>query len=434
MTYTAPPALLALSALTLSACVPSIVVGDSPQDETTDSTTPGSTTAPDLPTGDPTDGGTASDGLTDGTGGEPAPGVCGDGIADPGEACDDGNDEPHDGCDAACTRTGAIVWTVERPGDLVGFAVAADGTSYASGYDPESFLAAFAPDGGELWKIGAQGAGPLAVDAGGRIYVQSQFDGVLAFAPDASALWHVVPDGEPFPLGIDAGSDGLYIANYETGAQERAVVRRLDLATGQLVWEALTPEGEDVEAHDLAVVGDRIFVLGLATSDDEGLRPVLAAFDTAGALLEFELDDPVDSRRWHALDGLGDGDLVFAGQTKDLQPVVRRLHSDQSEAWFSPVVGIHLMRPERVIAGPGERIALVGSDDGHEGLGAVSLHDGDGALLWSSKFDDPQDGVNEQPVGVGFGPGLLVAGGSIWTVQANNNITTTWWIRGFALD
>lgn len=435
MPYTTPPALLGVSALALSACIPSIVVGDSPQDETTasSSTTPGSTTAPDLPTGDPTDGATATDGTTD----EPAPGVCGDGVVNAGEACDDGDDEPNDGCDAACTRSGEVVWTVERDGEIFGFAMAADGTIYVSGHDPVSFLAAFAPDGSEQWHIDAAGSGPLVVDAAGQIYMLSKFSGVLAFAPDSTALWHVGPDGESTPnppVGIDVGDDALYIANYEPGAQERVVVRRLEKGTGAIVWEALTPEGEDVDAQDLAIVGERIFVVGKTWNDVDGVRPMLATFDTAGALLELELDDPIDSRLWNALDGLGNGDLVLAGGSVDVGLIVRRLHPDQSEQWSNATGGVPNIWTQRVIAGPGDRIAAIGSDIGKDGVGAVNLHAGDGALLWSSKFSSPEEGVNEDPIGVGFGPGVLVAGGNIWTVQENNSITTTWWLRGFALD
>ncbi|MCY0991068.1 PQQ-binding-like beta-propeller repeat protein [Nannocystis sp. ILAH1] len=436
MPYALSPALLVPSLLVLSACIPSIVVGDSPQDETTahSSTTPGSTTAPDLPTGDPTDGSsTATAGTTD----EPVPGVCGDGVVNGGEACDDGDGEPNDGCDAACTRSGEVVWTVERDGEIFGFAVAADGTIYVSGIDPEAFLAAFAPDGSDLWQIDVGGIGPLAIDAAGQIYMLSKFSGVLAFAPDSTALWHVGPDGELTPnppVGIDVGDDALYIANYEPGAQERVVVRRLDPGTGAIVWEAVTPEGEDVDAQDLAVVGERIFVVGKTANDVDGPRPMLATFDTAGALLSLELDEPIDSRRWNALDGLSNGDLVLAGQTTELGLIVRRLHPDQSEQWSNAAAGVPNIWTQRVIAGPGDRIAAIGSDIGKDGVGAVNLHDGDGALLWSSKFSSPEEDVNEDPIGVGFGPGVLVAGGNIWTEHENNNITTTWWLRGFALD
>ncbi|MFZ6179071.1 PQQ-binding-like beta-propeller repeat protein [Nannocystis pusilla] len=437
MPYATPPALLVPSLLALSACIPSIVVGDSPQDETTTPSTTPSTTAPDLPTGDPTDGGPTTGDLTDGTSGEPAPGVCGDGVVNAGEACDDGDDEPNDGCDAACTRTGEVVWTVERPGELFGFAMAADGTIYVSGQDPVSFLAAFAPDGSEQWHIDAADSGPLVVDAAGQIYMLSKFSGVLAFAPDSTESWHLGPDGEQTPsppLGLDVGDGALYIANYEPGAQKRVVVRRLEPGTGAIVWEALTPEGEDVDAEDLAVVGERIFVVGQTANDVDGLRPMLATFDTNGALLSFELDDPIDSRRWHALDGLSDGDLVLAGQSAKLGLVVRRLHPDQSEQWSNATAGVLNIWTERVIAGPGDRIAAIGGDLGSDGLGVVNLHDGDGALLWSSKFSSPEEDVNESPIGVGFGPDFLVAGGSIWTVQENDSITTTWWLRGFALD
>ncbi|MCY1064580.1 PQQ-binding-like beta-propeller repeat protein [Nannocystis sp. RBIL2] len=436
MPYALSPALLVPSLLVLSACIPSIVVGDSPQDETTahSSTTPGSTTAPDLPTGDPTDGSsTATTGTTD----EPVPGVCGDGVVNAGEACDDGDGEPNDGCDAACTRSGEVVWTVERDGEIFGFAMAADGTIYVSGIDPEAFLAAFAPDGSDLWQIDVGGIGPLAIDAAGQIYMLSKFSGVLAFAPDSTALWHVGPDGELTPnppVGIDVGDDALYIANYEPGAQERVVVRRLDPGTGAIVWEAVTPEGEDVDAQDLAVVGERIFVVGKTANDVDGPRPMLATFDTAGALLSLELDEPIDSRRWNALDGLSNGDLVLAGQTTELGLIVRRLHPDQSEQWSNAAAGVPNIWTQRVIAGPGDRIAAIGSDIGKDGVGAVNLHDGDGALLWSSKFSSPEEDVNEDPIGVGFGPGVLVAGGNIWTEHENNNITTTWWLRGFALD
>lgn len=422
------PPITVLVALALSACVPSLLVGDKAQGA--DETTTTEPTTGDAPTGNNNTG-------------EPAPAVCGDGVVGDGEACDDGNDEPNDGCDAACARTGAVVWTRERSGTLVDVAVAADGTILACGRDVTAFLSAFAPDGAHLWTTQVPGAGALAVAEDGTILVSSPMTGVHAFAADGAALWTaplpLTPPGVTFldVVGVAVTDDAVYAGGLETGpASDRLVVRRHDLATGDVVWETRTAQDEFVSPGDLTVIGDHIVAVGRWSGDGGfDFQSMLAVLDTSGALLSLDVDDPA-ARTWFGVTALGGGELVISGQgSGDPGFLLRRLDADQAEVWTVVVDGAPAGTGRYIATGPDAQIAAVGGD--LEGS-TVRLYDGTGALQWTSTFpieNIGQGNATGSAVGAAFGPDFLAVGGTVHVVdEGKNQVTEHWWLRRFALD
>ncbi|WAS97918.1 outer membrane protein assembly factor BamB family protein [Nannocystis punicea] len=422
MSHAARTAALAL--LVHLACIPSIVVGDAPQDSST-------TAAPDLTTG----GATGSDTPTTTTSGEPLPGVCGDGVVDLGEVCDDGNDEPNDGCDAACARTGRVVWTFEPEGrfSIADIAFAPNGLLLVSGFDVEPRLLALSPGGEELWRKTVPGVGELAVDPAGRIFIGAG-EFVHAFSPDLKQLWSADPAEEAElagVIGLDVRGDGVYVGSLE-GSDQRLVVRRHDIVTGAVSWETRTPEGFTLLAEDLAVVDDRAYVVG-QVNDTEGVtRPLLAAFDAeSGALLSLELDDPV-VRPWIGAAAIGDGDLVIAGAGLDADVALRRFDPALAERWTTLTVDDLSTIPARMAVGPGERIAVVGRFLPDERPAHVHLYDGAGARLWLSKFEH-QPGEWGNAVATAFGPDFLAVAGVVHSGDEDAPFTRAW-IRRFAVD
>ncbi|MBZ5711859.1 PQQ-binding-like beta-propeller repeat protein [Nannocystis pusilla] len=362
--------------------------------------------------------------------GEPGPAVCGDGIVAADEACDDGNDEPNDGCDADCNVTGEVVWTVEGPGELLDLAVAPDGTIIACGVDSTPFLTAFAPDGSELWTRDVKSFGEIAVDAEGRIFVLSSHDGVLSYEADGADRWEFLPGGKPLDArGIDADEEHVYIATYEDS--ERLTVRGVDGDSGEIVWETLTPAGEQFHALDLTVVGDRVYAVGTRSTEEPALRAMAAVFTTSGELLPFALEDGM-SHQWTAAAAADDGGLVVAGDGGEAPGLlVRRVGPDLTEKWTSVTPGPQPSKPERLAVGPGGRVAVAGSRPIEHGS-LVRLHDSAGVVLWSSQFVHDDANV-ETTRGAAFGPDFLVVTG-FSHAGAGTDPVVRWWVRRFALD
>jgi len=405
-----------LLTLAASACIPSIVVGDSPQDESGDEGTTALSTS------------TTADAPT--TSGAPVPGECGDGVVNLGEACDDGNDEPNDGCDLACHASGRVEWTVEPTGfSASDLAIDPAGRILLSGWDDSGpLLLALGPDGTELWRKPAPAAGELAVHATGQIFIGSTTGPVHALTANHKPLWDFAPDPPEgifeVVIGLDVSSDAVYVGTL--GSDSRLVVRRHDITTGAVVWETPSPAFATL-AEDLAVVGDRVVVVGQTQDENHDARPMLAVLDTAGALLTLEPEDPV-VRPWVAAAAVGDGDLVIVGLGPEPGGIVRRLGPDGGEKWttFPETSGNSI---ERVVTGPGERIAAFGRNQPASSASLVHLYDGAGAPLWSSTFANPLDSEQDVAVAGAFGPDYLVVAGRISTDASSQT-----WIRRFALD
>ncbi|MDC0716768.1 outer membrane protein assembly factor BamB family protein [Nannocystis bainbridge] len=418
-------AALSLTALALSACVPSIIVGDAQQGES-------ATDEPVLTTGDPA-GGEMPTGSTTGA---PLPAVCGDGVVGDGEACDDGNDEPNDGCDADCTVTGTVVWTRQGKGQLTDLAAAPDGTIYictTGVFEELSKLRAFAPDGAELWTIDLPDRGPITVATGGQIVLTTPHSGIHRFAPDGTELGSWTPP-EEFIIDIAAAGDGLFAISGSNAVEGQMLVRRHDLETGEIVWETATAEGPIVSPAEVVVVGERVLVPGHLF--DEERRPMLAAFATdTGAALSLALDDPLNPA-WKSVASLGDGGLALAGQI--VEPgahIVRRVTADQQAAWTELTLdtAMQRLRPEQLAAGAGGHVAVVGADARDNWTATVHLFDGEGEVRWTSRFSDPSEDKLGEALAATFGADYLVVGGHVLT-RLDHDDNNQWWVRRFAVD
>lgn len=415
----------ALAVLFLAACIPSIVVGDNPQDEPDTTTGLTTTTTGDLPT------------TTDQV---PVPAGCGDGLVDPGEACDDANDEPNDGCDRACQPSGRVEWTVVPSHGFVAEDLALDpaGRILLSGPGAdEPVLLALAVDGTELWRKPMSGTGRLAVDPSGRIFLGTQSGTVHAVGPTTADLWDFtaeVPEGvHQVVIGIDATEDAVYTGTLEAETSVRLTVRRHDPATGAVVWETRTPADISAIAEDLAVAGDRVIAVGRTFDpEDDPNEPMLVVFDTAGALLSIELDDTI-VRPWASVAAMDDGGMVIAGSSVGDDFILRRLGPDRLEQWTHAPAGTSGSRPQRVAVGPGERIAVVGFDAPDNFASVVRLHDGTGAIRWTSTFASPLDSEKDLAVAAAFGLDHIIVAGRTETV-IDGVPTYHGWVRRFALD
>ncbi|MBZ5709553.1 PQQ-binding-like beta-propeller repeat protein [Nannocystis pusilla] len=320
MQFAAPTTVLIT--LALAACVPSIVVGDHPQD----------TGSPEGSSGGSTD----ATPTTSASSGESEPGVCGDGVVDAGERCDDGNDEANDGCDGACQRSGRVVWSIE----LAGIDAVADldldpaGRILVNGWGGDTaHLLAFAPDGTELWRRTIADPGELAIDVGGRIFIAGIAGTLQAFSSEMKSLWSLDIDGGF--AGLALGPDAVYSAAHSGGDKVQVTVRRHDPATGEIVWVTATPPGQSVLCDDLAVIGEQVVSVGKLDPELAEGDALVVAFGPDGADPWAE-QFPGAATQWSGAAPIGASELVIAGNSPDNKFVLRRLGPDNEQIWTSP--------------------------------------------------------------------------------------------------
>ncbi|PCC73031.1 Myxococcus cysteine-rich repeat-containing protein [Nannocystis exedens] len=420
-----PARLSALTVLALVGCIPSIVVGDAPQD-TDDATT----SSPDT--------GTGSTGPTSSTGELPtttlSTGFCGDGQHDPGETCDDGNDEPNDGCDNACARSGRIEWTLEPDGAdvVVDLVVGAAGQIVISGLSgQQTFLLALSPDGVEQWRV-PMDDGKLAVHADGRIFLGTGSGELHALSPTGAELWTVEPAGQASFFGLAAAGDHLYAGlngQFDDDPSQRIVVRKHPLQQGAALWEAAS-ELHSV-GEDLVVLGDRVAVVGRAhVQGVEGDQSLLAVIHEGGGWLPAELAGTPAHASAVAASPSG-GDLVLAGFGSDPELLLQRRGADLGELWS--VTGTGTFSTTHLAAGPDERLALIGFDAGDNPSSVVRLYDGSGALQWTSVFALTNPDLFDLPVAGAFGPDFLVVAGQVLD-EVEDTTHARMWVRRLALD
>ena len=117
----------------------------------------------------------------------------------------------------------------------------------------------------------------VAIDSEGRIYVagilidgKSQKDGfIIAFSPEGYLLWQklIKTDKDDFLSSIAVGNDGLYVAGsskgleFRTGTVASAFLAKFD-AVGNLVWAKAYENGYYTTFGSIALLGNRVFVLG----------------------------------------------------------------------------------------------------------------------------------------------------------------------------
>lgn len=415
-------------ALVASGCPLPLVIGQNPEDD------------PDSGTGTGSTGGTTGEPTSSGTGAEP--GVCGDGVVGAGEACDDGNAEPHDGCDAACGRTGVLEWTVADPGatavtvDKAGRIVAVAGNR----------VFALDPGGELLWETTVGNGGgfiDVAVDDAGRIYVADRLTAVHCLLFGGEEVWTFSEAPAP---GVGEEIAGLALEGsglYAVGAEEnhethlyRTILRRLDLDTGAMMWKSMTPADTDMLGQAVALSNDNIVAVGMGSPGGEGakvLHAAVAVFDETGALVSFELGE--QGRAWYAVTPIGaGGDLLLAGFGPTGDIVVRRVGPDLAEVWTHFKEESIGQGAQGIAAGPGETFVVVGNARTTNNNALVQRHAGDGAIVWTSIFQNPEfeytlDGADD----VAFGPDFVVVAG-YETVSHEDYTITKSWIRKFAIE
>ncbi|WAS94932.1 hypothetical protein [Nannocystis punicea] len=468
---------VALAAFALPACIPSIIVGDSPQDEDSTATT---TASPDTTIGSPTDGDSPTGASTDDTSptlttGEPLPGVCGDGVVDADEACDDGDADPDDGCAADCTRVGVPLWThtFNGPANLLDrtSAVAFDpsgrvivvGTTYLEPEVSAGLILVLDPAGAEVWKK-VLPAGPdiksglsaVTVDDAGTIYAAGYTTGlaasidIRAFDPAGAELWTFSEPGPADNFSFDSNfgdlavtDDALFSCGFERISPDSVglVARRHQKDGGSVVWRSTTTGGApQADGKGLAVAGANVVVVGHAFGgEEEGfLRPIAAVFDDAGGLTSVTVEEVTGFWRAVAAIGAG-GDVVLAGSFADAedddvrQLVVRRLGPDGGEVWtrFDPL-DVHAIEATGVAIGAGEEIVVSGAfltPEHQQDMVAARLR-GDGGLVWAATYDNAEAHENEVTSATAFGPDFVVVAGHEMTLTEDYN----GWVRAYAIE
>lgn len=295
------------------------------------------------------------------------------------------------------------------PGSEVtnGAAVAADGSSYLSGFTnsfvssgQQAFLTKFAADGSLSWQRAFQGPEQFTTDEGkgvavapdGSVYVTGQTVGVagdvllLKFSPDGSLQWQRRWDGGGAETGeaVAVGSDG---AVYVTGGSATLgqfgplFVLRFT-PEGALVWQrirSVETGGAVGSAQGIAVGLDgNIYVAGNSPRPELGdFDMLLLKLDSTGALVwqrTYTTADVADARGGVTV--AADGTVVVAG---GLQAVTRRtavndtfvskFGSDGSLIWDRSFGGDQGDFPGGV-ASRSDGTILVGGETGSFGAGS----------------------------------------------------------------
>lgn len=425
-------------------------------------------------TGGATDG--ASGSTTAPTSGETTmapPAVCGDGVVAPEEVCDDGNDVAEDGCDANCQRTAAIVWTTTYNGEAgkgdYGRGVAIDKTGRivivgnehdAMGWS-QMLLLVLDADGKQLWKKTIPGEAmrhavlsSVALGDDGTIYAGGwdEIDDVSSraifrsFAPDGKDGWTF---SEPAPTtgfaaiqAVQFAGGALYTVGQEaladTGGQ--MVARKHTLADGAAAWKTVH-QGERTWAFGraVAVTGGEIVAAGGAGDKSNLSYPLIVRLDAAGAVTSFSVDDKGDAGAWFGASPIGpDGDVVLAGRYSPpgntfFDFTVSRVGPDGAVKWIDYKDGTQVFdQANGVAVGPDEGVFAAGGLTivGELSNVFVRRYEGDGAIRWSSSYDNTDISLDDAAFGVAYGPDFLVAVGYTLVQGEGANV----WVRRFGID
>ncbi len=329
----------------------------------------------------------------------------------------------------ACeTLAGMYRWATTVGGELVGTAMAADGTIYAATNADQAMLFALAPDGTVAWSFTADEyiAGPPSVAPDGTIHFGSGAGTLYALNPDGTAKWTytvggvfgvsgtpvVGPDGTVYvsddnfldPPTIhavssagtqlwtysDGGSAGyrmalgaggtLYAAKDET-ANGRLVA--LDASDGSVDWTYEL----DGSGSAPAIAEDGTIYVGGTGSFDSGS----GIFTTDGKLYAL---NPDGSLAWTYQTGgavftspalAADGTIYVTsgGSQDDTDPVgtVYALNSDGSEAWRDPLSGCPAEYGGVTVGADGTLYVPVGGCV-FGGVGILHAYDAAGSELW----------------------------------------------------
>ena len=158
--------------------------------------------------------------------------------------------------DQATTRTTVLDRTGSPSWDVLGQvlrASATDGTGESTVFvDTLSGLAAFTPEGDELWDV-ATNATRLFVHTSAVIVVDDGTDGLTALDPSTGRrLWTVPGEDSSAPLG--AATDGSQMIALAYGSDGTARTTGYDLATGEVLWTGESTSNEGLVGYHGALL------------------------------------------------------------------------------------------------------------------------------------------------------------------------------------
>jgi hypothetical protein len=312
------------------------------------------------------------------------------------------------------------------------------------------------PAGAEVWRKTLTGdladAYDVVVDETGRIFVggtewvmdTTAGAMVRALSPDGEELWSFSEAGTAPTYvagigGLGLGQGALFSAG--TAGVDALVVRRHDVATGEVVWMTeYAGSIVQIDSPEIAVAGDKVLAVGRAALGPEATGlPFVLQLDGDGNVESFTVEDAI-AGFWLDVEPIGAaGEWILAGEHLSKgdgaqAAALRRVGVDGAEAWstlFADSERVEAVWDVKVDAA--ERILLVGTtstDDLAKTIPSVRCMAGDGSGLLQVPFEfSGEEYQNESANGGAFGPGFMVVVGDR-QVGADYEM----WVRKYSLD